>query len=331
MSNNRRKFLGQLVATGALLGMSPALFSFSEKKKKPAEKARYTKGLVLSTWDHGIVANDAAMDVLKKGGNALDMAEMGVWKIESDLTGLSVGLGGLPDREGRTTLDACIMDWQHKVGSVAFVQGFEHPISIARAVLEKTPHAMIVGKGAEQFALEQGFKYNDYVNPEARKAWEEWLKTSQYKPIINIENHDTIGLLAMDYEGRISGSCTTSGLSYKLHGRVGDSPIIGAGLYIDNEVGGATCTGLGETVIRSCTSFLVVELMRQGATAQQACEEAIARLKSNNAFMVDEYQVGVLAVDKAGDIGGFGLRSGFTYALCKDGKNEMFTAGALIR
>jgi N4-(beta-N-acetylglucosaminyl)-L-asparaginase len=223
------------------------------------------------------------------------------------------------------------MDWQHKVGSVAFVQGFEHPISIARAVLEKTPHAMIVGKGAEQFALEQGFKHSDYVNPEAHKAWKEWLKTSEYKPIINVENHDTIGLLAMDYEGRISGSCTTSGLSYKLHGRVGDSPIIGAGLYIDNEVGGATCTGLGETVIRSCTSFLVVELMRQGATAQQACEEAIARLKSNNAFMTDEYQVGVLAVDKAGEIGRFGLRSGFTYALCKDGKNEMFTADSLIR
>jgi len=326
MSSNRRKFLGQLAATGALLGMSPALFSFSEKKRKPAEKVRYTKGLVLSTWDHGIAANDAAMDALKKGGHALDMAEMGVWKTESDLTNLSVGLGGLPDREGRTTLDACIMDWQHKVGSVAFVQGFEHPISIARAVLEKTPHAMIVGKGAEQFALEQGFKHSDYVNPEANKAWKEWLKTSEYKPIINVENHDTIGLLAMDYEGRISGACTTSGLSYKMHGRVGDSPIIGAGLYIDNEIGGATCTGLGETVIRSCTSFLVVELMRQGATAQEACEEAIARLKSNNSFMTDEFQVGVLALDKAGVTGGFGLRGGFTYALCKDGKNEMYTA-----
>ena len=331
MSSNRRKFLGQLAATGALLGMSPALFSFSEKKKKPVEKVRYTKGLVLSTWDHGIAANDAAMDALKKGGNALDMAEMGVWKTEADLTNLSVGLGGLPDREGRTTLDACIMDWQHKVGSVAFVQGFEHPISIARAVLEKTPHAMIVGKGAEQFALEQGFKHSDYINPEAHKAWEEWLKTSEYKPVINIENHDTIGLLAMDYEGRISGACTTSGLSYKLHGRVGDSPIIGAGLYIDNEVGGATCTGLGETVIRSCTSFLVVELMRQGATAQEACEEAIARLKSNNAFMTDEYQVGVLAVDKAGVTGAYGLRSGFTFALCKEGNNQMYTAGSLIR
>lgn len=331
MSSNRRKFIGQLAATGALLGMSPTLFSFSEKKKKPAEKVRYTKGLVLSTWDHGIVANDAAMDALKKGGHALDMAEMGVWKTESDLTNLSVGLGGFPDREGRTTLDACIMDWQHKVGSVAFVQGFEHPISIARAVLEKTPHAMIVGKGAEQFALEQGFKYNDYVNPEAQKAWKEWLKTSEYKPIINIENHDTIGLLAMDYEGRISGACTTSGLSFKLHGRVGDSPIIGAGLFIDNEIGGATCTGLGETVIRSCTSFLVVELMRQGATAQEACKEAITRLKSNNAFMTEEFQVGVLAVDKSGDIGGFGLRAGFTYALCKEGKNEMYTAKSLIR
>lgn len=331
MSSSRRKFFGQLAATGAMLGLSPALFSFSEKKKKTPVKTRYKSGLVLSTWDHGMAANDVAMATLKGGGHALDMAEAGVRHTESDLTNLSVGLGGLPDRDGNTTLDACIMDWQHKVGSVAFVQGFAHPISIARGVLEKTPHAMVVGKGAEDFAIELGMERSDFKSPEAQKAWKEWLKTSEYKPIINIENHDTIGLLAMDYLGQISGACTTSGLAYKMHGRVGDSPIIGAGLYIDNEIGGATCTGLGETVIRSCTSFLVVELMRQGATAQEACEESIARLYKNNSFVKDEFQVGVLAVDISGKTGGYGLREGFSYALCKEGKNAMFKANALLR
>lgn len=329
MSDSRRKFLKQAGAISAFIGLSSAAWAIPDKKKKEI-KSRYKGGIVLSTWDHGLAANDAAMEAMKAGGNALDMAEKGVMKTESDLTNLSVGLGGLPDRDGHTTLDACIMDWEHRVGSVAFVEGFEHPVSIARAVLEKTPHAMMVGEGAELYALSLGMKRSDYKNPAAEKEWKHWLKTSEYKPVINIENHDTIGLLAMDGEGRISGACTTSGLAYKMHGRVGDSPIIGAGLYIDNEIGGATCTGLGETVIRSCTSFLVVELMRQGASPQEACEEAIARLHKNNAFMKDEYQVGVLALRVDGEIGAFGLRKGFTYALAKEMKNEMGKAGSLL-
>jgi N4-(beta-N-acetylglucosaminyl)-L-asparaginase len=325
--NSRRSFLTKLGLTGMAAIAAPGIFARSNKKKI---FKRSLSPVVISTWDHGIAANDAAMQALKIGGNALDMVEKGVYETESDLKNLSVGLGGLPDRDGITTLDASIMDFTHRAGSVACVSGYAHPISIARGVMEKTPHAMLVGEGAEQFAAALKFEHSDYKNPEAQKAWKEWLKTSEYKPIINIENHDTIGLLAQDSEGRLAGACTTSGLAYKMHGRVGDSPIIGAGLYVDNEIGSATCTGLGETVIRSCTSFLVVELMRQGATPQEACEEAIARLHQNNSFMKDEYQVGVLALRIDGEYGAYGLRKGFTYALCKEGKNSLKTAGSLL-
>jgi len=326
--STRRGFLSKLTLIGVGLTASPLLMAEVFKKKKKI--LRNNNPRVISTWDHGLAANDAAMQALKNGGDALDMAEKGVFNTESDLKNLSVGLGGLPDRDGITTLDASIMDFKHRAGSVACVSGYAHPISIARGVLEKTPHAMLVGEGAEQFAKSMNFERSDYSNPEAQKAWKEWLKTSEYKPIINIENHDTIGLLAQDSKGQLAGACTTSGLAFKMHGRVGDSPIIGAGLYVDNEIGAATCTGLGETVIRSCTSFLVVELMRQGASPQDACEEAIKRLYSNNSFMTDEYQVGVLALRADGETGAFGLRKGFTYALCENGRNELKEANSLL-
>jgi N4-(beta-N-acetylglucosaminyl)-L-asparaginase len=326
--NTRRGFLSRFALLGIGVAASPTILASTLKKKKSIGRSSSPK--VISTWDHGIAANDAAMQALKSGGDALDMAEKGVYNTESDLKNLSVGLGGLPDRDGITTLDASIMDYKHRAGSVACVSGYAHPISIARAVLEKTPHAMLVGDGAEQFAKSLNFEKSDYQNPEAQKAWKEWLKTSEYKPIINIENHDTIGLLAQDAKGQLAGACTTSGLAFKMHGRVGDSPIIGAGLFVDNAVGAATCTGLGETVIRSCTSFLVVELMRQGMDPQEACEEAIRRLYENNSFMTDEYQVGVLALRTDGEIGAFGLRKGFTYAVCENGKNELKEAKSLI-
>ncbi|MFM7722379.1 MAG: N(4)-(beta-N-acetylglucosaminyl)-L-asparaginase [Bacteroidota bacterium] len=326
--SSRRGFLSRLALLGAGIAASPLVLGEVLKKKKSI--ARNVKPIVISTWDHGVAANDAAMQALKSGGDALDMAEKGVYNTESDLKNLSVGLGGLPDRDGITTLDASIMDYKHRAGSVACVSGYAHPISIARGVLEKTPHAMLVGEGAEQFAASLKYEKSSYTNPEAQKAWKEWLKTSEYKPIINIENHDTIGLLAQDSKGQLAGACTTSGLAFKMHGRVGDSPIIGAGLYVDNEIGAATCTGLGETVIRSCTSFLVVELMRQGASPQEACEEAIKRLYANNSFMTDEYQVGVLALRADGEFGAFGLRKGFTYAICENGKNELKEAKSLI-
>lgn len=291
----------------------------------------YQKGLALSTWDAGILANEGAWNAMQNNGKAVDMAEAGVRITEADRSNLSVGLSGLPDREGKTTLDACIMDHLGRAGSVCFLEGIDHPISVARLIMEKTPHVMLVGEGARQFALSQGIPASEYINPEAQKAWREWLVTSEYKPIINSENHDTIGLLTMDLEGDLAGSCTTSGMAYKMRGRVGDSPIIGSGLYVDNEVGAATGTGLGETVLRNCSAFLIVELMKQGAHPQEACEEAIRRLIRKNSFLKEAFQVGLLAVNKAGEIGAYSIQPGFTYSLMKDGKNEVKNSASEFR
>jgi N4-(beta-N-acetylglucosaminyl)-L-asparaginase len=325
---NRRSFL----FTSAVSAAALALSSFTEKKKpkKTTSAKRYTGGLVLSTWNHGIAANEAAWLKLKEGGNATDMAENGVRVTENDIHNQSVGLSGMPDRDGHTTLDACIMDKLGRAGSVCFAEKIPNPVTIARLVMEKTPHVMIVGEGAQKLSLEHGIPLSDFVNPKTQEEYKKWLEKSEYKPIINVENHDTIGLLAMDAAGDLAGACTTSGLAFKMRGRVGDSPIIGAGLYVDNEIGAATCTGLGETVLRSCTSFLTVELMRNGATPQEACEEAIKRLYKINSFMKDEYQVGLLAVNTAGEVGAYALRPGFTYALCKEGKNVEVKSNSLL-
>ena len=232
MSANRRAFLKNglkgLMGFGVLSAFSNDTLAYSpERKKKKTGPAPFLDGLVLSTWDAGIQANEAAWKALEAGGNALDMAEKGVNETESDLTNLTVGLGGLPDREGHTTLDACIMDSTGNAGSVMFLENIKHPASVARRVMEKTPHVQLVGEGAYQFAREEGFPHDDFKNPEAIKAYENWLIKSEYKPVINIENHDTIGLLSMDKNGNLAGACTTSGMAYKMRGRVGDSPIIG--------------------------------------------------------------------------------------------------------
>lgn len=195
--------------------------------------------------------------------------------------------------------------------------------------MDDTPHVMLAGEGAKRFALANGFEEVDLLTPKSREAWENWKKESQYKPIINIENHDTIGLIAMDLGGNLSGSCTTSGLGFKMHGRVGDSPIIGAGLYVDNEVGAATATGLGELVLKTLGSFLIVELMRQGRTPQGACEEAIHRIVKRND--VKDMQVGYLAVSKDGSIGAYAIHKGFNYAVHKDGKNILIDAPSLMQ
>jgi isoaspartyl peptidase/L-asparaginase-like protein (Ntn-hydrolase superfamily) len=238
-----------------------------------------------------------------------------------------VGLGGLPDRDGFVTLDASIMGPDGNAGSVAFLQHIVHPVSVARKVMEETPHELLVGEGALQFALSKGFKKENLLTPKAEKAWKEWLKKSEYKPEINWENdpnkyHDTIGLLAVDDKGEIAGACTTSGLAFKMHGRVGDSPIIGAGLYVDNEVGAATATGMGELVLKTLGSFLVVEFMRNGMTPQEACKAAVLRivkkLPDNKKF-----QVGYIAVNKNGETGAYSLQKGFNYALYQGGENRM--------
>ncbi|MBL7913426.1 MAG: N(4)-(Beta-N-acetylglucosaminyl)-L-asparaginase precursor [Bacteroidetes bacterium ADurb.Bin397] len=284
-----------------------------------------SKPLVISTWDHGLVANAEAWKVLSNGGRALDAVENGVMIVESDPSQTSVGRGGLPDRDGRVTLDACIMNEFGDCGSVACLEHIVNPISVARRVMEKTPHVMLVGDGALEFAIAQGFKKEKLLTENSEKAWREWLKESQYKPIINIENHDTIGMLAIDVNGNLSGSCTTSGLAYKMHGRVGDSPIIGAGLYVDNEIGAACATGLGETVIRQCGSFLVVELMRQGRTPEEACKEAVARIVKHEKDVKD-LQVGFLAINKQGEYGSYAIHPGFNFALHNKEGNSLISS-----
>ena len=288
-----------------------------------------TGPIVLSTWVHGLEANRAAWEVLSKGGSAVDAVEKGVRVTEADLTNRSVGVGGRPDRDGHVTLDACIMDEKSRCGAVAFMEGIAHPISVARAVMESTQHVMLVGEGAEKFAIENGFEQAKMPIPEVKKDWQEWKKENKdlfKKPTINHENHDTIGMIAMDAKGNLSGACTTSGWAYKLHGRVGDSPIIGAGLFVDNEVGAATSTGLGEAIIRVSGSSMVVELMRHGYTPLDACKEVVNRIIKKHSDL-SNLQCGFIAIDKKGNIGAYSVYAGFNYALKTSTEDKMVDAG----
>ncbi len=300
----------------------------------PLNGHKLIKPIVISTWDFGIAANKAAWEVLSKGGRAVDAVEKGVHVPEADPKNHTVGYGGFPDRDGKVTLDACIMDEFGNCGAVAGLEHIKHPISVARLVMEKTPHVFLVGDGALQFALENGFKKENLLTEASEKAWKEWLKTAKYAPVINIENmpgnqynHDTIGMLAIDAKGNISGACTTSGMAFKLHGRVGDSPIIGAGLYIDNEVGGATSTGVGEEVIRNVGSFLVVELMRQGYSPEEACKEAVMRIIRKKPETAKEIQVGFLAINKKGEYGAYAIQKGFSFAVCNEQQKDLLIPG----
>lgn len=325
---NRRKFikLSALASAGTVLGSClPATTQYSSSKVR--------KPVVLSTWRFGIEANAEAWKILSTGGKSIDAVEKGVRLVEDDPNERSVGYGGRPDRDGRVTLDACIMDHKANIGSVAALEHIKNPISVARAVMEKTPHVMLVGDGALQFAESQGFKKMNLLTAESEKEWKEWLKTSEYKPVVNIENHDTIGMIALDKNGNISGACTTSGMAFKMHGRVGDSPIIGAGLFVDNEVGAATATGHGEEVIRTCGTFLVVELMRQGFSPQKACEEAVKRIHKNfinQNRSVKDTQIGFIALNKFGETGAFCLQKGFNYAVHDEKENVLINAESLL-
>ncbi len=270
--------------------------------------------VVISTWDHGLLANRVSWDILAAGGKSLDAVEEGVRVVESDPNIRTVGMGSYPDREGIVTLDACIMDYESNCGSVAFLRDIVNPISVARKVMEETPHVMLVGQGAKNFALKQGFKETNLLTDLSRKEWNSWKISSKYESIINIENHDTISSLALSGDGRLAGACTTSGSAYKMHGRVGDSPIIGAGLFLDNQVGAAAATGLGEAVIKSSGSAMVVEAMRNGASPQDACENVILRILKMNK-QVENLQVGFIALDIRGNVGAFSIKKGFNYAL----------------
>jgi N4-(beta-N-acetylglucosaminyl)-L-asparaginase len=261
---------------------------------------------------------------------------------EADLANHSVGRAGYPDRDGHVSLDASIMDERGNCGAVAAIEHIAHPISVARRVMEKTPHVLLAGDGALQFALEQGFAREELLTPESRAAWRAWLKTAQYQPVANSEastygqgalgtpggssNHDTIGMLALDAAGNLSGACTTSGMAWKLRGRVGDSPIVGAGLYVDGEVGAATSTGVGEEVIRNCGSFLVVELMRQGRSPEAACKEAVERILKKKAGAKD-LQVGFIALNREGEAGAWAIQGGFSWALCDAARQDLLLPG----
>lgn len=310
----RRNF----IKAGAVGLASPILLA--GKKKMKVNK---NNPIVVSTWLHGIPANEASIKVLKKNGSALDAVEAGVRVTEADAENQSVGLGGRPDNEGNVTLDACIMDSDGNAGSVAFLQNIKHPISVARKVMEKTDHVMLAGKGAFEFALKNGFKKENLLTEQSRKGWLEWKKDNNIKDSWGPnDDHDTITSLAQDNDGNLSGACTTSGLAYKLHGRVGDSPIIGAGMYVDNEVGAAGATGMGELVMKTCGSFLVVELMRQGYSAMEACNEAVNRIVKQEGGKT-KLQVGYIALGKDGSIGYSSIQKGFQYALYKDGVNKL--------
>ena len=318
----RRNFI-KLSALGSAAVVTSSCFSSeTTEKKKFNTKDKTIKPIVISTWNHGMEANAAAWDVLENKGTALDAVEAGVKVTESDPNITSVGLGGFPDRDGVVTLDACIMDHTNNCGAVAFLQDIENPISVARKVMEETQHIMLVGEGAKQFALEKGFKETNLLTDNAMKKWDEWKKESKYKPVVNIENHDTIGLLAMDVNGNLSGACTTSGMAFKLHGRVGDSPIIGAGLFVHNEVGAACASGMGEAVIRIAGSAIVVELMRNGMSPNEACKEAVSRVIKIHKDLTN-VQVGFLALNKNGDVGGYSVYNGFNYAIRTNSQNEM--------
>jgi N4-(beta-N-acetylglucosaminyl)-L-asparaginase len=316
---NRRKFIHASVFS-SLAGAIGWRFT------NLPEEALVNQPVVVSTWDVGIEANKGAWEVLRTGGRALDAVEQGVMVTESSKS-CCVGLQANPDRDGYVTLDASIMDEAFNCGSVAFLERIKHPISVARRVMEKTPHVMLVGSGARQFAIAEGFPLEEEkLYPEAKKAYEDWLKKGIYAPVINIENHDTIGMVAMDAKGNLSGSCTTSGMAFKMRGRVGDSPIIGAGLFVDNEVGACTATGQGEDVIRVAGSHTVVEFMRQGMSPETACKKVIERIVKIKKEKAKDIQVAFVALNKRGQAGSFAINKGFSYAIKNNSTEKLITA-----
>ncbi len=337
---NRRTFL-----SSSLIGL-PLLASPDLAIPKKSNTI-YKRPIVVSTWDSGLRANAAAWKVLGKGGRAIDSVEEAAKSAEDEVS-CCVGLDAYPDRDGFVTLDASIMDHKANCGSVVYLQHIKHPISVARKLMESTKHVILAGDGALQFALDNGFeRMPERLSPEAEKAWKEWLKKSDYKPVINIENrktigsrspsapaflangepnHDTMGTIALDAKGNLSGAVTTSGMAFKMHGRVGDSPIIGAGLFVDNEVGAATSSGVGEEVIRICGTHTVIELMRSGRTPEQACREAVMRIIKRDPAKAKELQVGFVAISKRREVGAFSVVKGFTYSVT----NSQYPAGKVF-
>jgi len=324
----RRNFIKK-ATTGTLMAGFATRFLFgNEMFVLPPGSANGP--VILSTWSHGMAANEAAWETMLQGGSVLDAVEKGVMVSEADPEVSSVGYGGFPDAEGNVTLDACIMGADGNAGSVTYLQHILHPVSVARLVMERTPHVILSGEGALKFALDQGFEKTKLLTDAMKKNWEQWKASgARYAPAANWENHDTIGLLALDALSDLAGACTTSGMAFKHPGRVGDSPIIGAGLFVDNEVGAATATGEGEVILKTLGSFLIVEVMRQGMSPQQACEEAIHRI-TKKTKVHPNLQIGYIALNKSGESGAFSLRPGFQYALRNKDSQSLLDSPYLI-
>jgi len=322
MNISRRKFLDR-TAISLLAGTALQTGTQAANEPSPGEKP-----LVVSTWPFGKPANDAALAILMRDGSLLDAVEQGIWVVESDASNRSVGLGGTPNAAGVVQLDACIMSGPgHRGGSVAALEGIKHPISAARRVMEKTPHVMLVGEGARMFALQEGL---ESVAVDSQKRYEQWqqqrIKERSGSPANKKDNHDTIALLVLGSDGNVAGGCSTSGLGGKLPGRVGDSPILGSGLYVDNEVGAAGATGIGENVMRYCGSFMAVEFMRQGMSPQAACEQTIQRIAKQDPKGLN-LSINFVALDRRGRFGAAGTDKGFRFAVASAAGSRVLQPG----
>ena len=311
MQIDRRQFAGYLSSMAALAGLS----------SRGHANVTSQQPLFVATWKFGLPACQQSLATLNKTKSILDAIEMGIRVAEADTNVDSVGVGGAPNASGIVQLDACIMDGEsHKAGSVAALENFPHPISVARRVMEKTKHVLLVGAGAAEFATEQGFETKDLLTETQKRKWQDW-KAQQAKSHgtkggnATPPNHDTIALVGMDANGHIAGGCSTSGLAYKLPGRVGDSPILGSGLYVDGEVGAAGATGIGENVMRHCGSFLIVEFMRSGMDPTAACRAAIERIAKTEKKKASELHINFLAIDKQGRWGSAGTDDGYEIAV----------------
>lgn len=295
---------------------------------------------------NGMRATEKAMDILKAGGDPLDAVIAGVNIVEDDPNDMSVGYGGLPNAEGVVELDASVMYGPaHTAGAVASLQNIKNPSKVARLVMERTPHVLLVGEGALKFARAQGFKEENLLTKKAREAWLKWKnslrdKTAWIPPHVQkfpaelqgvLWTYGTINCIALDGGGRLAGVTTTSGLSYKLAGRVGDSPIIGAGLYVDNEIGAAGSTGLGEANLQTCASFRVVDLMGRGLSPEEACLKVCetvaqkARLwpRFHDTEGRPNFGLHFYALNKKGQYGSAGIFEGGTYAVHDGTENKL--------
>ncbi len=354
---SRRSFLTRLTLPGAFAALSlPAPVLASAARPGPplarprpapgASRAPRRAALAIATWEHGRAAVEVAGALLEAGAGVLDAAERGVNAVEDDPAVDSVGLGGLPNEKGIVELDAAIMLGRTlEAGSVAVLRDIRNPISVARRVMERTHHVMLAGDEARRFALEQGFEPEDLLTEESGRRWRAWKRDEGRRTFWKEpggaadaswapgaapapeRSHDTVGLIVRDPRGSLCAALSTSGLGWKLPGRVGDSPLVGCGLYADDEAGAAAATGVGEAIIRAAGCHAVVEAMRRGRTPAQACRDVVRRILRRDPGR--DRRVAFIAVARDGSCGAAASDPKFSYALFRDGKTTLVPVSPL--